>query len=147
MFICISDSKLQNYPNDTVCYKFGVIKDNKFISPFKGYKYSFNKQYSTDIQKELESAILDIDKHVSYIYLGFHSFSKYLYCYKWIKRNYDQLEFILDPDIAVSDIYICKCIIPANSLVWFGNFESPDDDYNSYVSDNIIITNKYEKFK
>lgn len=141
------DSKLQNYPDDTVCYKFGVIKDNKFISPFRGYKYSFNEQYYTQIQKEPESVILDYGKHISYICHGFHSFSKYLYCYKWIKINYDTLEFILDPDITISDICICKCVIPANSLVWFGNFETPDEDNNAYVSDNIIITDRYEIFK
>lgn len=115
---------------DMVCYK---ILDRNMCSWIKGFKYTMNKVYKTELGI-LEEGLNDIyftslgkriiSKHTYCIFSGFHSY----------QRNTKQLSRVYRIG-CLKISYIYKCIIPKGSLYYRNQF-------GEYVSDQIMIKEK-----
>lgn len=116
---------------DMVCYK---ILDYNMCSWIKGFKYTMNKVYKTELgtlEEEGPNYIyftsLDkkiINKHTYCISSGFHSYQRNT---KQLSRAY-HIGWLRIP-------YIYKCIIPKGSFYYRNQF-------GEYVSDQIMIKEK-----
>ena len=122
------DSKHQDIKTaskDIVCYKVMYERKRDYapvlLSPFIGAAYDYNKLYELSSNIEVVKCFLTGgNDYYGSIYEGFHSYTKLRRAVNFIGAN----------------AIVVKCIIPKGTKYYLS------DEYDEYVSDKIIITEK-----
>lgn len=118
-------SKKYTAKKDLVCYKHLILANDKYYTPYQLSNVEIGREYSSGLMRTTY-------KNRAYVGVGLHSFKKLSDCVNDANQE-NQHQRYNDELYKLGDIryVIVKCIIPAESKYYFGNFCFNTESYAS----------------